>query len=119
MGVIGWSCQCWAARQRCEAASSMVGRAVQAAAPCPMPQFPLSPPTRARQHRRLRSVLHAGLDVPGNRGDPRSGTAWSGNPKTGSEPPPAMSLGDGIQPRGMRSCLCRGLATGTPLSPPA
>lgn len=45
---------------------------------------------------------------------------WEQAPKKGQQappPPPSLSLGDRIQPWGMCSCLCRGLAPGTPSAP--
>lgn len=44
---------------------------------------------------------------------------WEQAPKKGQRAPPLprLSLGDRIQPWGMCSCLCRGLAPGTPSAP--
>lgn len=63
-----------------------------------------------------------GLDVQGNGGKAREdqGAALLGvdTQKGAASPPRPLSLGDWIWPWGMCSCLCRGLAPGTPLGPP-
>lgn len=130
MGIINWSCQTWMdIHQRHEADGSPRGKEPSPGhSPRPLPQFTPSP--TAGTHPESQTAPEAPVYAMhgarcagkwrGKLGENQGAALLGAGTQKGaasSPPPPSLSLGDRIQPWGMCSCLCRGLAPGTPSAP--